>query len=325
LPRAATVSAQRVGGGKWQLQTPVVLLVYARPDTTRRVFEEIRRARPPRLLVIADAPPEDADDSLRQRVARTRSLLDTVDWDCDLSLELAAEHQGMNRRVVTGLDWAFSLVEEAIMLEDDCVPEPTFFRFCEELLERYRDDEKVISIAGNDFSTDPAARADHYRFSRYTLVWGWATWRRAWKLYDASMRDWPRLRDSDWLDEVLGDRHAVSYWSHILEQTYAAGLGWDYAWTFACWHHRCLAIHPEVNLVTNIGFGPGATNTDRADSVFANLPTQPAAFPLRHPELIARDEEADRLLEDVMFSGNLARLFGRIRRGRELARDQGLR
>jgi hypothetical protein len=322
-PSGAPRRKQRRGGQAASpdvaISAPVVLFLYARPETTRRVLEAIRLARPPRLLLVGDAPALDAPPELVERIAAARGLIDEIDWDCEVVTDLADQHQGLERRMVSGLNWAFDLVEEAIVLEDDCVPDPTFFRFCTELLDRYRHHSDVLAISGNDFSSDLHARPEHYRCSRYTLVWGWATWRRAWQRHDPAMSDWPRLRDSDWLEWLLGDAHAVAYWRHIFEQTHRGRTSWDYAWTFTCWRHAGLCIHPEVNLVTNVGFGSDATNTRDANSIFANLPTVPAEFPLQHPSELARDVEADELLEAVMYSGNLARLFTRIRRGREIA------
>jgi hypothetical protein len=179
-----------------------------------------------------------------------------------------------------------------------------------------------MGISGNDFSSDPARRGDRYRYSRYSLTWGWATWRRAWELHDPEMSRWPELRDVGWLEQRLGERHAVAYWTRIFEHTYRTRDTWDYAWKLTCWLRDGLYVHPEVNLVTNLGFGGNATHTRDPRSVFANLPTRPATFPLAHPEKIVIDEQGDRFLEDVMYSGNLVALFNRIRRGRAIARAQ---
>ncbi len=303
----------------WRLATPIVLFIYARPDATRQTLDSIRRVRPKRLLVVADGPPGGASGELRARVADARRLIDEIDWECNVLTEFASGHRGLTSRIVTGLDWAFDSAEEAIVLEDDCVPDPSFFRFCEELLERHREDTRVMGVSGNDFRSDPASRPERYRYSRYPLTWGWATWRRAWRLHDPQMSRWPELRESGWLDRRFHSRHAVAYWMRLFEQTYREHHTWDYAWTLTCWLNNGLFIHPEVNLVTNVGFGGDATHTRDPRSVFANLTTRPAQFPLRHPDQVAVDDEGDRFLEDVMYSGNLVALFRRIRRGRAIS------
>jgi hypothetical protein len=316
-----------VAPSHWRCSTPVVLFIYARADTARQVLDAVRRVRPARLLVVADgasdadrAPDADGATDVTHAVGAARALIEEVDWECELLSDFSPRHQGLKRRVESGLDWAFGEVQEAIVLEDDCVPDPTFFRFCEELLARHRNDDRVMAISGNNFSSDLAARADRYRYSRYPLIWGWATWRRAWRCYDPAMSRWPELRDSGWLEELLGDRHAAGYWSHLFERTYTEGGSWDYAWVLACWLHGGLSVVPDVNLVTNIGFRADATHTRSAESAFANLPTAEARFPLRHPATVVRDADGDRFLEDVLFSGNLVRMFERLRQARRLAR-----
>lgn len=303
----------RSSTGSPRLEAPVVLLAFARPDTTALVLDAIRQARPQRLLVVADGPrPGVATDG--EACAATRRLIDTVDWDCEVLTEYAAGNLGLKRRVESGLDWAFGIVDEAIVLEDDCVPHPTFFRFAGELLDRYRDDHRVLSISGNNFEPADPAAADRYSFSRYPLIWGWATWRRAWALHDSELHRWPELRETGWLSELLEDETAVKYWSYLLERTRARRDTWDYAWTFSCWLAGGLHAVPGVNLVSNVGFRADGTHTrDDYDSVFANLPARALRFPLRHPAAVARDVEADRFIEDVVFSGNLARLFARLR------------
>ena len=173
------------------MNTPVVLLIYNRPDLTARVFAKIARARPARLLVVADGP-KDAADAVKCQLAR--AVTDKIEWDCCVDRDYAAENLGCKRRVSSGLDWAFSIVEEAIILEDDCLPDITFFPFCEELLCRYRKDERIGHISGDNFCKDSDRTPYSYSFSRYTNNWGWATWRRSWQQYDVDMKLWPEIK-----------------------------------------------------------------------------------------------------------------------------------
>jgi hypothetical protein len=264
--------------------------------------------------VFADGPREGVPTDL-ELCARARALLDGVDWPCDIETNFADRNLGPRRRIESGLDWVFERADEAIVVEDDCLPDPSFFRFCDELLERYRDDERVMAVSGDDFRfhRDPI---ESYRFSRYPLIWGWATWRRAWRRFDPSLSQWPRLRDDGWLERVLGDPHAVAYWAHHFDKAWAGEGSWDYAWNFACWLHEGVTALPTSNLVSNLGFRPDATHTrlpGEYRSPFAALPTEPMAFPLHHPSAVARDRETDRFIEEVVFSGNLRRAFNRLR------------
>jgi hypothetical protein len=274
------------------LKTPIALLIFNRPEMTRKVFAEIARARPGRLLVVADGPRSpDEDECCRA----ARAVVEAVDWECEVSTNYAEHNLGCKRRVSSGLDWVFSECEEAIILEDDCVPHPTFFRFCDELLGRYRNDERVPMICGSSFLSGKDARHSYY-FSRYGHVWGWATWRRMWQHYDVTIGAWPELRETTWLEDVLGEKAAAAYWGERFDRTYAGEVDtWDYQWFFNCWAQNGLAVVPGSNLVTNIGFGQDATHTKAAVATMSYLPAEPITFPLRHPEIMARDREDDRL------------------------------
>src|SRR6185295_8988536 len=180
------------------LEVPVALFLFRRPALTQRVFASIRAARPRRLFLVADGPrtthPSDVEEC-----AAARAVVAHVDWPCAVETQFAVENLGLKRRVETGLDWLFARVDEAVIVEDDCLPQATFFRFCAEMLERYRDDARVMSISAADFTLAPSTSRSSYRFSRYPLVWGWATWRRAWLLHDAAMSEWNALRAAGWI------------------------------------------------------------------------------------------------------------------------------
>src|SRR5215218_5055729 len=246
----------------WQQKSPVALLIFNRPDKTEAVFEVVREAKPPKLLVVADGPRADRLGEA-EKCAAARAITAPVDWDCEVLRNYSDVNLGVKRRVVSGLDWVFSEVEEAIILEDDCVPHPTFFRYCDELLARYPD------------------------------TWGWATWRRAWKLNDIEMKLWPMVREGGWLEDILQDPAAVRYWASVFQSTYEGHQqAWDYQWVFSCWLQSGLSVLPNVNLVTNIGLGPDATHpVDESPS--ANLPAEEITLPLRHPPFVIRDTIAD--------------------------------
>src|SRR5262249_19154959 len=229
-------------GNEQPLQTPVSLFLFNRPDTTAKVFNAIRQARPKRLLLVADGARPDQSTDL-ERCEAARAIVRAVDWDCVVATDFALDHLGPKRRLESGLDWVFSQVESAIILEDDCLPGADFFSFCDELLRRYGAEERVLSISGNAFQTY-TGHGESYYFSRYPFIWGWATWRRAWKLNDPDMRAWPALRDSGWLNEFLGDDLAASYWAYLFDQNVASPHTWDYAWMLSCWRHTGLSVVP---------------------------------------------------------------------------------
>jgi hypothetical protein len=185
------------------------------------------------------------------------------------------------------------MVEAAIVLEDDCLPHPTFFRFCEELLERYRDDERIMAISGDNFQFGRQRSKYSYYFSRYPHCWGWATWRRAWQHYDGDMDLWPVIREGRWLEDVLEGKRAVAYWTRIFNRTYDGDINsWAYAWTLSCWAQSGLTALPNVNLVSNIGFGVAATHTISED-ISSSSTLNYLDFPLSHPSFVIQDTVAD--------------------------------
>jgi hypothetical protein len=283
------------------LITPVAFIIFNRPDETARVFSEIARARPPKLLVVADGARADRPGE-RELCRRTRAVVERVDWDCEVLTNFSDVNLGCRARVSGGITWVFEQVEEAIIVEDDCLPHPSFFPFCEELLARFRDDERVMAISGDNFQLGRRRTPHSYYFSRYAHIWGWATWRRAWRHYDVEMTRWAELRETGWLRETLGDAEAVGYWRHVLDETFAGRVGtWDYQWLFAVWARGGVAALPEVNLVSNIGWGGDATHTSAATSVLSNLPAEEMRFPLRHPPAIELRGEADRFTFERAF------------------------
>lgn len=294
------------------VRSPVVLFIFNRPETTRLVFDAIRAARPARLAVIADGPRPDVPGDVAA-CAEARSVLDGVDWICDVRTLLSPVNMGLRARIESGLSWIFSQSEEAVILEDDCVPDPTFFRFCDEMLDRYRNDAKVLSVSGSSFQFGRQRGEGSYYFSRHGHVWGWATWRRAWSLHDPAMTEWPKARRDGWLSTQLSAPVAQQYWEHIFETAYRSAHTWDYPWRFSYWRRHGLHVIPNVNLVSNYGFDDDATHTQQDRSIFAFLPTVPMQFPLVHPAIVQPDREADDFTEDVLYSGNLRRAFERAR------------
>jgi len=297
----------------WQLKTPVAFIIFNRPDTAEQVFAEIAKARPPKLLVVADGPrsrrPGEAD-----KCAETRAIIDRVDWDCEILTNYSDVNLGCKNRVASGLDWVFEQVPEAILLEDDCLPHPTFFRFCEELLERYRNDERIGMIAGSNFQFGRKRGDASYYFSRYNHIWGWASWRRAWLHYDRDARGWPAFQNEGFLDAIVRDRSERRYWRHAFQAVYEGRIDtWDYQWVLSSWRQGMISVMPNVNLISNIGFGPDATHT-QGDSIYSRIQTQAVEFPLMHASVVLPHFGADTFTARQSFSVSLLqRILGKIK------------
>ena len=285
----------------WQLKTPVALIIFKRPQETERVFAEIRKVKPQKLLVVADRPRADRPGE-DQDCARARAIIDRVDWDCEVLKNYADINLGCKRRVLSGINWVFETVEEAIILEDDCLPHPTFFRFAEELLDHYRDDRRIMSISGQNVQFGRQRTDYSYYFSRYTHSWGWATWRRVWQHYDFDMKLWPEIRDGNFLEDVLGDSHAAKVWTKTFQLCYEGKLdAWDFQFTFASFIQNGMNILANVNLVSNIGHGTSASNTYDVNSPYSNMPVEAITFPMKHPPFAIRDTQADNFTQNTLY------------------------
>jgi hypothetical protein len=276
------------------MHTAVALILFRRAEYTAMVFERIRGARPRKLFLIADGPqPGNADDA--RGCEQARAVVERVDWPCDVVRDFADENLGLKRRIPSGLDRVFEEVEEAIILEDDCLPHPSFFPYCEELLARYRDDERVVHISGSQLLPQPPTEGS-YHFSRGPAIWGWATWRRAWRLFDVDLTDWHALTKRErkarlrrMFEEAAEQRHWGFVWDHSPEID-----NWDAQWAYVALSRGLLSINPNRNLISNIGFGEEATNATDDPLGIARRPLEGTSFPLVHPPQVRRNVAADR-------------------------------
>jgi len=283
-------------------RSPVLFLVFNRPDTTKRVFEEIRAAQPPRLYVAADGPRTGRPGEVERCQAVLR-IATAVDWPCELVTLFRLENLGCKTAVSSAISWFFENEPEGIILEDDCVPDRTFFRYCDALLERYRDDDRVMCISGDNFISSHWLPEESYYFSRYAHIWGWASWARAWKHYKVDLREELDETIEKVLERGFPESRAVrDYWLEILLRVAAGRIDtWDYQWSYALWRRQGLSCMPRFNLITNIGFGLGATHTIRAESRLAALPVVGLDRSLIHPADIRRAVRADAWTESEIF------------------------
>lgn len=282
---------------------PVAILNFNRPHLTRRVFEVVRQIKPRRLLLIADGPRAFKPDDIRL-CAEVRAIFDEIDWDCEVSRKFSDTNLGSFRSNSSGLNWVFNTVEEAIIIEDDCVPSLSFFRYCEELLERYRDDPRVGVITGYNLSFPVNGRInDSYFFSAYTLNWAWASWRRVWRQVDLDMTWWKPETGSEMLQTLFPRSEEWRYWYELYERIYRGEMknAWDYQLILSSFRHSQYCIIPSVNLVSNIGFGPDGTNCMDGSSHMHDVPRGELEFPLVHPADVRRSGQMDHAIFKTRF------------------------
>lgn len=300
---------------------PVIFIIFNRTDTAKQTFEAIRGARPSKLLVIADGPRSN-EAGEAEKCAATRAIIDEVDWDCEVHRNFSDTNMGIRRRVSSGISWAFDLVDQAVILEHDCVPSSSFFSYCAGLLDRYESDERVMMISGQNHLFGHAGTTDSYYFSRYPhVMWGWATWRRAWAKYDVDMTEWPEIREKKLFDQYFSTRRERYYWESIFQ--YAVHDGkvdtWDYQWFYSMWANSGLCVTPARNLVRNIGLDDQATHTNtKYDKVYSLLKAEELPLPLSHPANVLASFDKDELEAKLRFAYHTKGLLGVVFRYMEL-------
>lgn len=273
----------------------VLFIIFNRPDSTFKVFERIRQAKPQRLFIAADGP-----RSGRVRDAelciQARSVVNKIDWDCEVQTLFREENVGCKYGPSTAIDWFFQHVEEGIILEDDCVPDLTFFLYCQELLKKYRDNPKILSISGFNFGYSPDNPEASYAFTRYMNMWGWATWRRSLKLVDYEVKEWDKINQVLFLHKATRESLLDFDWKWIKDwrRTFNDLIhknvdAWDYYWMYAGFKYKMLSIFPSRNLVHNIGFHKDATHTHDDQHIIGKIESNSISFPLVHPTKISRN------------------------------------
>lgn len=282
---------------------PIAVFFFKRPSQLRLLLQRLAEIRPPVIFGISDGPrkekPEEAD-----LVKMCRELFrKAIRWPCRLILREQENNLGCRQSIVSGLDWVFSQTERAIILEDDVLPDCSFFPFCQELLDRFAEEPGVGAISGSSYLPPGKGMPASYRLSRYHHSWGWATWRRAWERYDRTGDLAVRLLDTSLWKEFGFSKTEEIYWSKNIRAAYA-GLhdSWDYPWIWSMWNAGMGAIHPNVNLTHNSGFDRQATHTHGVAPLSANPLTQTMNFPLSHPASLSIDPALDRLVFDFHYA-----------------------
>ena len=241
--------------------TPVLLMLFNRVDTTQKVFESLRLAKPAKLFIAANGPRPDNPADIKSCEA-VKSIFKNIDWPCEVHTRYPEVNIGMQRHWWTALDWFFENVESGIVLEDDCIPHVSFFDYCEDILERYKNDERIMHVNGSNFQYGIKRGNDSFYFSKYPHVWGWATWRRAWQKYDKEFSTFSQFEKSDKPDKLFNSKKEEKYWMNFFKQIYLKKHdGSDTKWLYTVWNWGPVCITPNVNMITNIGFGLSAGHT----------------------------------------------------------------
>ncbi len=287
-------------------QTPVLFLVFNRPDTTIQVFEKIREQKPKRLYIAADgARAGNVNDA--RKCTEVLEIVNGIDWDCEVKTLFRERNLGCKIAVSEAITWFFENEEMGIILEDDCLPDATFFPYCAELLHKYKDDEKIAGISGSNLLNYKPIDGASYFLSKYVHIWGWASWRRVWKNYDVEMKDWPALRNGNFLKALAdGNPYFVGYWKNIFDKTYGSKIDtWDYQFHFSYLKENMFCCVPKINLVSNIGFDQDATHTFDENHPANKLKTKEMAFPIKHISSLERETNFDKSFDKIIFKLNL--------------------
>jgi len=282
----------------YQVKSPVVIFIYKRATNLEAITAVLRKVKPARVYIIADGSSQNNDKEVLSTRIKLESL---ITWKCKIIKIYSDTNLGLKKRFASGINTVFQKEDRAIFIEDDCIPSITFFRYCDELLEKYVNNPQIGIISGDNFLFGQPKIKESYYFSRYPLIWGWASWRRAWKGYDPEITTWKIGEVNSWLSDYLGSKVASLYW-HLIFNNVKKNIikTWDYQLTYHFFKSRMLHITPKVNMVTNVGIDSHATNT-KIKSRGMGQTANDIEFPLIHPTSIVRNIAADTKVEKTVF------------------------
>lgn len=285
------------------LNTPILLTIFNRLETTKLVFAEIKKVKPKKLFIAADGYRVDVKEEKEKCEKIRKYVLDNIDWKCEVKTLFRDKNLGCGQCPATAITWFFENVEEGIILEDDCLPSQSFFYFCEELLIRYRQNQKIFMISGDNFIPKSFNIINpSYSFSNIPHIWGWATWRRAWIKFDFNISDLPEFVDNKIIDSIWSDKKIKRYWLDLFWKVYKEDLDiWDYQWVYTIWKNHGVCINPSQNLVSNIGLNNNGTHTLCKFNRLVNIPNEEIKFPLKHPQNINISKKADNFINKHIF------------------------
>lgn len=284
-------------------EVPVAIIVFNRPTLTKKLLEVLGELRPRNLFVIADGPRESSFEDIR-KCEEVRTLVRSISWECEVRYNISEKNLGCRERPISGITWLFEHVEQAVILEDDCIPDLSFFKYCEDLLEKYKNTREVGLIAGtNPYSNSLIGETgDSYSFSKFPQIWGWATWKETWQNYDANLRAWKGFSSSSFSSmeiSAASKRHWTYYFNLVSRTDFDA---WDYQLAHSLFENELLTAIPSKNLISNKGFGLDGTHTLNPLDRLSSMEKSPLIFPLVHPAEIVVNKELDDLIEKKQFS-----------------------
>lgn len=287
---------------------PILLLIFKREESALKVVDEIRKQQPKYLYIAADGPREGNDDDIEKCKKTRQAVINAIDWDCNVKTYFRDQNRGCGYAPAEAITWFFESVEMGIILEDDIIPSQSFFPFCEELLEKYKDNEQIMSIAGTNLISKDYPSEASYHFSNYAGNWGWATWRRAWKLYDYNISDWNNPEVKEKIRKKFSNENFL-IWEEAFDLVCDKNIDhiWDYQWLFTKFLHCGFGIIPSKNLTTNIGFNSvDATHTSGIDSNLLDANVQEEiSLPLIHPNETLINKDFDATLAKKFYSKNI--------------------
>lgn len=252
-------------------KTPILLVVFNRPSVTKTIFNQIRKIKPKYLFVAADGPRPNKEGE-ESKCFETRKITENINWDCKVKRLYRKNNLGCGKGVSSAIEWFFENVEEGIILEDDCLPDKSFFDFCQEMLSVYKKNDQVMLISGDNFLPHFKHNSKIHYLSRYVHIWGWATWKDRWKEYDFRMSDWSKLSLLDKFKYIDGNMWEKIYWMSAFESVANKHVDtWDYQWVYSIMKNKANSVVPGTNLITNLGFNSESTHTKSINPVYSNL------------------------------------------------------
>lgn len=276
-----------------KITSPVLLIAFNRPENTKIVFEKIKQAKPSKLYLAVDAPRENNDED-QIRVHNVQKIFDQINWECDVNKRYATKNQGCGIGVFNAISWIFEHEDRAIILEDDCVPSIPFFSYCDDLLDKYKNDTRIWLISGNNFNEEAVSTQHSYFFSRFGHSWGWATWKRCWDEMDLHILKYPLIRDQDLLKAAFASKKETDFYNKYFNRVYNDKCyfknNWDIQFSFTIHSNGGLTIIPRKNLVSNIG-STGTHTISKAK--FHNLAIDNDFKIMSHPDFILPDVNYD--------------------------------
>lgn len=288
------------------INVPILILTFNRPNHTSKLADILRKYKVSKIYVSSDGP-RDGNKKDVKMVKQTRGLFKNDRWpESDIHVKFEDENLGCKKAVSKAITWFFQHVEQGIILEDDCLPNESFFSFCEQMLDRYKGDDRIMHISGTTFiGKNSDWITDDYYYSCYPHCWGWATWKKSWERFDYDMKNWPLFKKSGFIENFIYNKIGARKWTEVFDTTHAdKNSSWAYRWTYSCWENNGLSVHPKYNLVQNIGFDEHATHTKYSSNHHSDNRKE-LDPPYKKPPFLVRDHRLDNYIEDFHFQSNL--------------------